>query len=164
MRRVSPNGKVTPQNIGYKTLGSFPRIIAEQLNLPNADKFTGHSFRRTGATLLAESGCSIIQLKNAGNWNSPYIAEGYVAHSMNSKSDIAKRFSLNADNCKINNNNTSSSSSIATSGGYSDNSLTLGNMDFRNSRNVTVNVVFHSNEQASKKLKYTDVSSEKSGI
>ena len=33
-----------------------------------ASLHTGHCFRRTGATLLAEGGCSVYQLKDAGRY------------------------------------------------------------------------------------------------
>lgn len=38
-------GKCTPQPIGINKFGAMPRKIAEFLNLPNPELFTGHAFR-----------------------------------------------------------------------------------------------------------------------
>lgn len=35
-------------NTGINQLGGLPKNIATSLNLPNADRFKGHSLRRTG--------------------------------------------------------------------------------------------------------------------
>jgi hypothetical protein len=38
--------------------------------IPNAEQYTGHSFRRGGATALANSHTSMHVLKKAGRWSS----------------------------------------------------------------------------------------------
>lgn len=43
------------------TLGAIPKIIAKYRKLPNAEKYTGHTFRRTSAT--PGSGADITSLK-----------------------------------------------------------------------------------------------------
>ncbi|KAI8431355.1 hypothetical protein MSG28_015894 [Choristoneura fumiferana] len=50
------NGKCTKQPMGRHKIAAIPKVIAAYLNLPNAESYTGHCFRRTSATLLAESG------------------------------------------------------------------------------------------------------------
>lgn len=65
LKKVNENGKAT-QNIGRNSLGLMPQKIAEYLKIPDADKFSGHTFRRTGATILADSGCQMMTLKRAG--------------------------------------------------------------------------------------------------
>ena len=56
-------GKCTKQVIGRNKIALMPRIIANFLNLDNPELYTGHSFRRTSATLLADSGANITTLK-----------------------------------------------------------------------------------------------------
>jgi integrase len=85
------NGKGTNRNIGKNTISSFPKIIAEALNLENKDGYTGHCFRRTGATLLADGGADKIVLKRAGRWKSDTVCEGYVEESIDSKLQISKK-------------------------------------------------------------------------
>lgn len=70
-------------------LGSCPRRIAEFLKLDNSDLYTGHCFRRTSATLLADSGADITVLKRHGGWKSNSVAEGYVESSLQNKKKIA---------------------------------------------------------------------------
>ncbi|KAJ8911472.1 hypothetical protein NQ315_015239 [Exocentrus adspersus] len=53
----------TVQAIGKNTFGKIPQKVAEYLNLPNSTLYTGHCFRRTSASLLADSGASIDVLK-----------------------------------------------------------------------------------------------------
>lgn len=66
------------QNIGHNTISKMPKQIAKFLNLPNLDGFTGHSFRRTSATILAENGGDLLTLKQHGGWKSSTVAEGYI--------------------------------------------------------------------------------------
>nr|XP_015837108.1 PREDICTED: uncharacterized protein LOC107398237 [Tribolium castaneum] len=47
------NKKCTVQPVGYNTFSNIPQKIAEFLKLPNDIEYTGHSFRRSSATLLA---------------------------------------------------------------------------------------------------------------
>lgn len=96
-RRLLPPGglmnKLRGSNIvvGINTIGNVPRQLALKLGKQPADAklFTGHSFRRSGATILAESGCSVLQLKEAGGWNSSTVAEHYIAESRHNKLAIA---------------------------------------------------------------------------
>jgi integrase len=57
------NGKCTRQAVGINTIGGVPKKIADFFNLPNSSNYTGHCFRRTSATLLADAGADITVLK-----------------------------------------------------------------------------------------------------
>lgn len=54
-----------------------PKLIATYLELNDAEEYTGHSFRRTSATLLANESSDMLQLKRHGGWKSGTVAEGY---------------------------------------------------------------------------------------
>lgn len=84
-------GKCMKQNVGINTIGKIPKLIAEYLKLPQPEEFTGHCFRRTSATLLANAGGSITLLKRHGGWKSATVAEGYIADSITSKNDVANK-------------------------------------------------------------------------
>lgn len=58
--------KMTDQVLGTNTIGKVPCQIAAYLGYPNSKDYTGHCFRRTGATLLANVGKTLVQLKQAG--------------------------------------------------------------------------------------------------
>ncbi|XP_029171249.1 uncharacterized protein LOC114940677 [Nylanderia fulva] len=79
------NGKCTQQPIGINKFGRMPKIIAKYLKLPDPDSYTSHTFRRTSATLLADSGVDILTLKRHGGWKSNTVAEGCVENSINNK-------------------------------------------------------------------------------
>ena len=49
-------GKCSRQNVGINTFGAIPKKIATFLKLENPTSFTGHSFRRSSATLLVNAG------------------------------------------------------------------------------------------------------------
>ena len=51
--------------IGDRSLRQIPKKIAEWIGYPSevAKNYTGHSFRHSGATWLADSGCSNMQLQ-----------------------------------------------------------------------------------------------------
>ena len=63
------------------------------LGKPNPEWYTGHCFRRTGATILAEAGLTMNLIKNAGDWKSASVAEGYIDSSDRIKQTIADAFS-----------------------------------------------------------------------
>ncbi|XP_043473405.1 uncharacterized protein LOC122505688 [Leptopilina heterotoma] len=84
-------GKCIRQVIGRNKFGEIPQLIAEYLKLPNSKLYTGHCFRRTSATLLANSGASVTLLRQLGGWTSSNIAEGYVENSMTNRQQIFER-------------------------------------------------------------------------
>ncbi len=90
----TPGGgfRISEENIGINTVGKMPYRIALALGKTSdvAKRYTGHSFRRTGATILAEAGCTLLQLKEAGGWNSSNVAESYIAASNRSKLAISR--------------------------------------------------------------------------
>ena len=63
--------------------------IARRLGLPNPETYSSHCMRRTAATLLANSGISLIGLKNWGRWKSDSVAQGYVEQGIQSKTNTA---------------------------------------------------------------------------
>lgn len=81
-------GKCSCQVIGKNKFLNAPKVIATFLQLENPQKYTGHSFRRTSATLLADAGADILTLKRHGGWRSSTIAEGYVSESVQNKRKI----------------------------------------------------------------------------
>lgn len=85
------NNKCTANPVGINTFGKMPSIVAEFLKLPEPKQYTGHCFRRTSASLLAESGANITEIKKHGGWKSTTVAEGYVDHSIAYKNSIAEK-------------------------------------------------------------------------
>lgn len=91
--RMVNNGKATSRPIGKNLLAKYPRMCAEALGKPSVKDFTGHAFRRTSATIVADSGASMVALKRHGRWKSDKVAEGYVAESKTSKMIVSSCFS-----------------------------------------------------------------------
>lgn len=85
------NGKGCRQVVGVHQFGKMPKIVAKFLNLPNADEYTGHCFRRSSATILVNAGADLIALKRHGGWKSSNVAEGYIEESFTNKVDIADK-------------------------------------------------------------------------
>lgn len=82
------HGKCLRQVIGKNKFANMPRQIATYLNLPNVDLYTGHCFRRTSATLFADSRGSLSTLKRHSGWKSSTDAEGHVGDSVENKTKI----------------------------------------------------------------------------
>lgn len=55
-------GKCTQQVIGINKFGAMPKQVAKYLNLPNSECYTGHSIRRTSATILADLGAATCEV------------------------------------------------------------------------------------------------------
>ena len=70
----------------------MPSEIAAYLHLPDPQTYTGHSFRRSSATFLADSGEEITNIKRLGGWKSTTVAEGYVEDSDMKKKVYAIKF------------------------------------------------------------------------
>lgn len=84
-------GMCTVQAVGKNTFSKIPSKIAEYLKLPEPSSYTGHSFRRTSASLLVEAGGDIISLKRHGGWKSSAVAEGYLEDSISQKCNVAQQ-------------------------------------------------------------------------
>ena len=78
-----------PQNIRF--FNSYPKAIAQWLGLENWFQYTGHSVCRTGTTLFANSGASVMQLKKYGCWKSTTAAERYYGDSIINKRHASKK-------------------------------------------------------------------------
>jgi integrase len=68
----------------------MPRKIAEYLKLEHPDRYIGHCFRRTSATLLANAGADLSVLKRHRAWKSSSAAEKYVEGAIDGKVKIAR--------------------------------------------------------------------------
>lgn len=85
------NGICNKQVVGMNIFANMPKQIASFLNLPNVSSYTGHCFRRSSATLLADAGASITTLKRLGGWRSATTAEGYIEDSIQNKTQISEK-------------------------------------------------------------------------
>ncbi|KAK2585875.1 hypothetical protein KPH14_010467 [Odynerus spinipes] len=90
-------GKCTSQVIGIHKFAKMPKEIAVYLKLDDPASYTGHAFRRTSATLLADNGANMTTLKRHGRWKSSNVAEGYIEEPLKNKSKIGNIIST-ADN------------------------------------------------------------------
>ena len=81
--------KLHGQVAGVKWFYKYPKFIARQLNKSNWQEFSGHSICRTGATFIADSGASLIDLKRCGQWKSDQVAQRYVEESTRNKLSTA---------------------------------------------------------------------------
>ena len=59
-----------PQPMGINCLYKIPRYMADLCGLENPEQFTGHSFRRTALTTLADKAATPDQLRNKANHSS----------------------------------------------------------------------------------------------
>ncbi|CAG9814340.1 unnamed protein product [Phaedon cochleariae] len=103
------SGKCGVQPVGINTFGNLPKTIARFIGLPNSVLFTGHCFRRSSATLLADSGADLTRIKRHGGWKSSSVAEGYVENSLQNKKKTATDI-LGQTNNQITTSSTSSTS------------------------------------------------------
>ena len=76
--------------VGLNTIGKVPSQIAKYLNLSDPHEYTGHCFRRSSATLLANKGADFLSIKRHGGWRSSTVAEGYVEESIQNKIQVAQ--------------------------------------------------------------------------
>ena len=95
------NGKCIRQEIGSHTVGKVPARIASFLKIDNFQRYSGHCFRRTAATLASESGVSIQTIKQMGRWRSDAIAMSYIESSLNNRQMIYNHITQETEGKKI---------------------------------------------------------------
>jgi hypothetical protein len=83
--------------IGINWIRSVPKRIAEILKLENPKLYTGHAFRRSGASMFAEAGISSANLRRLGRWKTEKVAEGYVEESQNHKRSVSEMLLTDED-------------------------------------------------------------------
>lgn len=89
LRYVS--GKCHRMVVGIHKISAVSQEAAKFLKLENWREYTGHTLRRTSATLLVDGGGDLTCLKRHGGWKSSSVAEGYIEDSLLNKENIAKR-------------------------------------------------------------------------
>lgn len=129
--------KCTVQPVGVHKIAAVPSVVAKYLNLENPSSYTGHCFRRTSASLLANSGASMENIMRHGGWSSSSVAEGYIVQSENTKIGTASKI-LGKDSLPGN----PSSSTIQIRN--SENSLSSG-VTICENKNCVLNINFYNN-------------------
>ncbi|KAJ6648326.1 hypothetical protein Bhyg_03554, partial [Pseudolycoriella hygida] len=74
-------GKCVCQPVGINTFASMPSKIATLLGLNDPKKYTGHCFRRSSATILAEGRASLTTIQQLGGWKSSKLRESVSGES-----------------------------------------------------------------------------------
>lgn len=96
------NGKCTRQVVGINKFGRMPQEIASFLKLPSPELYTGHTFRRSSATVLVNAGADLLTLKRHGGWRSSSVAEGYIDDSVTIKTHVAQKIMNSVQSCGSN--------------------------------------------------------------
>lgn len=87
--RKDNTGYYTKQPMGENLLRKFTVKMAQFLNLPQPEKYTGHAIRRSCASIMAEAGASSSQLKKHFNWKSESTSLKYIESTDSGKRTIA---------------------------------------------------------------------------
>lgn len=129
--RMVSNGRGLRRPIGKNTLASYPKICAEFLGKDDIESFTGHCFRGTSATIVADCGASMMTLKRHGRWKSDAVAQGYVANSKVAKMEVCNMLS-GGETASTSKNDSVSRSSLNLSSGSSSSAFSIMNCSFSN--------------------------------
>lgn len=91
--RVRKNGTCyyTKQPMGVHLLRGMTVKVATYLKLPNPERYTGHTLRRSSANALADAGVSTTQLKKHFNWRSEATALKYVENTDSTRLAISDK-------------------------------------------------------------------------
>ncbi|XP_044001775.1 uncharacterized protein LOC122848052 [Aphidius gifuensis] len=97
--------------IGLNTIASFPRKVAEYLQLPDAETYTGHSWRITSTTLMADSEESKDDIERHGNWEPDEVA---VVDPLNNEEKVSNEITENIKLSSVNDENAVISTTATT--------------------------------------------------
>mgnify|MGYP005987225749 CR=1 FL=1 len=81
------NGNCIKSPVGVNTIGKIPSKIARYLQLPNPERYTGHCFRRSSATVMADD---LVEVKEEleEEWD-----ESYSQDPLQIKTDLSGKIS-----------------------------------------------------------------------
>lgn len=91
------SGKCTRQVMGKNSIANIPKEVAKYLGLPNYKTYTGHGFRRTSTTILANTGANFETLKRHGIWKQNKTCELYIQNSLAYKRKVGALISKAID-------------------------------------------------------------------
>ena len=80
LKNMNKRAGTRVQNTGINTVRGWVKASCTMLGIENTG-YTGHVYRRSAATNLADAGVSFINLKRHGQWKSDTVVEGYIANS-----------------------------------------------------------------------------------
>lgn len=83
-------GTCTIPNVGRNKVAKWLFEIATFLNLKNAREYTGHGFRVTSTTVMAEGGSSEFDIQQTGGWKSAQVVREYIHTSTRNRRRINK--------------------------------------------------------------------------
>ena len=66
-----------------------PKFVASYLELEQPERYTGHSFRRTAATVLAENGATEQNMKLKFDWKDGKMTKEYMTTSKKFQREMA---------------------------------------------------------------------------
>lgn len=93
----------------------MPRQVAEFLELSDAHRYTGHSWRVTSTTMLADAGATREELKRHGKWKSDRVADRYIAESLFDKEKTAKMITQNMQSYTAPTTNVTTNDAVSSS-------------------------------------------------
>jgi integrase len=79
------NGKLYNERVGQKTIAGHMRTIAEWLNVPEPEKFTGHGTKRFAASSAVSAGMTGPQMQAHFGWKSAATAQIYNNSDVSTK-------------------------------------------------------------------------------
>ena len=91
--------KVTKQVRGIEWVSSVPSKVSKWLCLPESEKYTGHSLRRTCAQWATDNGMTDTQMQHHFGWKSAAMVVRYSRSSECLKQAMAKSLNVEED-CK----------------------------------------------------------------
>ena len=87
---ITPQGGFMLSRVGVNSMAKMASRIAQRLGLQNAAAYTGHCFRGSAATNMAENGASDQQMKSLCRWKSEKMADTYTRKTERLKSEASK--------------------------------------------------------------------------
>lgn len=82
--------------VGKNTLADTGEAVATWLKLPNPARYTGHCWRRSGATAMLNAGATKEQVKRGGGWTSDTAVERYFGNTEREVQQQAQLLTLTA--------------------------------------------------------------------
>ena len=101
IKKCSGISKFVDQPMGKNMLYLFGKDVAISLGLDNPEQNTGHCFRRTSATIAADSGATPHQMQRAFGWKSVSTEQKYIDESGSGARKMAEIYSSSSSTVTV---------------------------------------------------------------
>ena len=93
----APCGQPLPKAVNRRNFNRALKAIFARMQVPRADRYSSHAFRRGSAQEMIETGSPLTVVASAGMWRSNALVKNYIDMAATVESNIRRLFRVDPD-------------------------------------------------------------------